>query len=34
MKCLRCGMIYVGMKQQHNYNCPHCGIEELREEEL
>jgi len=25
MKCLRCGMDYVGMKKHNKYNCPHCG---------
>ena len=26
MKCLDCGMNYVGMKRANKYNCPHCSI--------
>ena len=26
MKCLDCGMNYVGMKKVNKYNCPHCSV--------
>ena len=26
MRCLSCGMDYIGMKQHNKYNCPHCSV--------
>lgn len=26
MKCLDCGMNYIGMKKVSKYNCPRCSI--------
>ena len=28
MKCLDCGMNYVGMKRVSKYNCPHCSVKD------
>jgi len=33
MKCVQCGGDYVGMRQAHNFNCPHCGeLKEIKNE--
>jgi len=30
MKCLDCGMNYVGMKKSSKYNCPHCSVVDVK----
>ena len=32
MRCVQCGGDYVGMKQSHKFNCPHCGELRLEDE--
>ena len=34
MKCLDCGMDYVGMKKHNKYNCPHCSVVDVRTGEV
>jgi len=31
MKCLDCGMNYIGMKKSRKYNCPHCSVVDVQE---
>jgi DNA-directed RNA polymerase subunit RPC12/RpoP len=34
MRCLDCGMNYVGMKSVNKYNCPHCSVVDVETGEV